>query len=201
MGSHLEEITDVQFNTGQCWLYIPTVDCADCLFQYDYTQSSYYSEVADGVIDDLYFTGLKAIDQVCIDQTNCGSDLTFINVQSNAFVSTNGILGLCADPTNSLIAGAPSYIDFLYESDIISQRLFCTSLKDESEESSIDFGFIDESAMADSSDLVYIQVADVNQYGQMWWHNVLSGLRFRDLSFETYEIQIENAKSYNIGTP
>ena len=52
---------------------------------------------------------------------------------------------------------------------------------DPADSSFIDFGFINNEAMANSSDLTYIPVvSDANLYGDYFWVNKLTGIRFRN---------------------
>jgi hypothetical protein len=43
----------------------------------------------------------------------------------------------------------------------------------------MDFGFYDTTAITSTSDLVWIDVLNDETYGNYWWNNVVSGLRFR----------------------
>lgn len=77
---------------------------------------------------------------------------------------------------------ATSYIDELYQANIIDERVFAFVLRDEFdlEASYIDIGFVDESAMTSTDDLVWVEVVDDMWYGQYWWHNYVEAIRFRD---------------------
>lgn len=43
----------------------------------------------------------------------------------------------------------------------------------------MDIGFYDESAMSNPDDLMWISVADDDYFGTYWWHNYVTGIRFR----------------------
>lgn len=61
----------------------------------------------------------------------------------------------------------------------------------------MDYGFINEQAYV--GDIMWIDVADDEIYGQFWWQSYLEGIRFRDqvTSEVTYESSIEEAEAYS----
>lgn len=80
--------------------------------------------------------------------------------------------------------GQPSFVEYLYNDGVLSSQLFCFALRnnvyDPSDSSFIDFGFINNYAMANKNDLTYIPVvSDPNLYDDYFWTNKLTGIRFR----------------------
>jgi hypothetical protein len=142
-----------------------------------------------------YLLGTKAYDNVCLGTSNayCTTNFPFFNVYTTGLNTQEGtaattgsrsaVLGLTANPA-ALNDGRPSFVEYLYNSGVISAKVFCFALRDNvydpADSSFIDFGFINNEAMANSSDLTYIPVvSDPNFNYNYYWSNKLTGIRFR----------------------
>lgn len=132
------------------------------------------------------------MDWVCLDEDSCATNFPWMNIKSVGLSDDlNGVLGACADPSMITDDVAPSYIEQLYNESVIDEQVFAIALRDvnDDESSYIDVGFYDDTnAIPSRNSLVWIDVADDETYGQLWWHNYMTGLRFRsqttsDLSY------------------
>lgn len=129
MGSTLEEVTSIVFDTGSSWLVMETIDCTDCISTYDYSANTVtYNELPDTDMTQSYadgtsISGTVAIDWVCLqsDTDTCVTDFPWMNVQEIGLGDDlNGIMGMCADPTAISDDIAPNYIQYLYDQEIIA---------------------------------------------------------------------------------
>lgn len=185
------------FDTGSGWLVLETSDCADCVDTYDYrSNADTFSNLPNSTISQVYADGTtiegnRAMDWVCPDwyMDSCSTDFVFMNIITTGLpADLNGILGLCA---NSSATGSSltvedftptSYITALYLDGVIDHQIFAFALFDQmdTDSSFMDVGFYNEAAMNDPDDLVWIPVVDDEFYGTYWWHNYVTGIRFRN---------------------
>ena len=173
----------------------------------DSTEAAIDVSYADGTT----IEGIQVFDWVCATDNSdtCVTNFKWMNVQTSGLGdSITGILGMCAD-NDGIEYGivnqesiADSYIEELYNSGIIDDKVFSFGLRhvDSSDGSFLDIGFYDSDAMEDPSeaDLVWIDVVDYGNYNKFWWGNTVTGIRFRASSL-AYESSVVNAEEYATG--
>lgn len=95
---------------------------------------------------------------------------------------------------------ADSYIEQMYNRGIIDNKVFATALRDRynANPSFIDIGFYDNAAMDNPNDLLWLDVVSWGQYGQFFWANYLTGIRFRDqvTGSRSYAETVSSAEEY-----
>ena len=179
--------TDEVLRTSQYWcpyvpsLYEVTDEFADGTFKF--IGGEHREEYGDGTI----MKGQWATDQVCATNSEDSCVKTFKWVACNIAVGLNlvdGILGMKQTHTEHEDV---LYVPALYKEGSISENTFSFFLTSNGalsneDDSYIDFGTPDESAMSNVEDLIWI--TSTNYQGT--WSNYVSGMRWKE-SGEKYD--------------
>lgn len=148
MGYDQEEFSDIIFDTGSPWFVLETSDCTDCTSPtYDTTSSpdtyrpmdTTSAEISQTYADGTSLQGIQVFDWVCVadNADTCVTDFKWMNVETDGLGDDfNGILGMCAD-VDAIDYGivtpepvADSYIEKLYESGVINEKIFAFGMRD-----------------------------------------------------------------------
>jgi hypothetical protein len=168
---------DMVFDTGSDWLVVASHTCKSCNGKkYNHGGSSslktFYNE--DKIVyGSAQADGYYARDLVCsLDSENSCTDMTFLMMtQQRGLDFISGIVGM----TSGLYPNsAPLLVNELYQDDKIDENVFGFYLGGTDEDSSLDIGFINDQAMRDPSELVWMDVID----GNFWWTSYLTGVMF-----------------------
>ena len=208
MGTSDEEITEVVFDTGSSWLVMETTDCSACTGKYDISTSTAYSATTRAMSqtygDGTSIVGVQASDDACfLSSSLCASDFNWMNIQSTGLGDDlNGILGLSHNPSAfSTLYPADDLMTVLYDDGVITANTFAFGLRGytDADSSFIDIGHYNTNAMDDSTQLIWTDVATDPYYGDGWWQNYMTGVRFRDqvTGSVTYATSVANAVEYS----
>ncbi len=165
-----------------------TSDCAECDGKYDITTSTAYAATTRAMFqsygDGTSISGVEASDDVCLSSSLCLSGFKWMNIQTVGLGDElDGILGLSYNPSAfSEKFPADDMMTALANAVVTTQNKFAFGLRGYTDKDSsfIDVGFHNDAAMNDPSQLIWTKVATNRRYGDGWWQNYMTGVRFRD---------------------
>lgn len=180
LGNKLKEV-QVVYDTGSDWLVVGNAEeCVTCdSTPYDTSDVISFEPVEDSDMEltygSAYVMGFVATDNVC-SRENAKSCANMEFLSATYVEGLDGIDGIAGMSTGlSEWSEGPRFIEELYNANKINAPVFGFYLAGPDEQSYLDVGVIQKSAMRDPTEMVWIDVENES----FWWEASITGIKIQ----------------------
>ena len=178
LGDKLKEV-QVVYDTGSDWLVVGNAEeCVTCdSTPYDSSDVKSFKPIENSDMEltygSAYVMGFMATDNVCSkEDTKSCANMKFLS--ATYVEGLDGIDGIAGMSTGlSDWSEGPRFIEELYSAGKINEPVFAFYLAGTEEQSYLDVGVIQESAMRNPDEMVWIDVENES----FWWEASISGIK------------------------